>query len=241
MLNFIRSLRFRPKWFFTAATLLFSILFINLGFWQLHRADEKKQLQQHFELQKNQPPAPFYQLNQKLRFQNVRLEGHFDNAHSLLLDNKIHDHQIGYEILSPFVIAENNRTILVNRGWIPAKNRLETPKIPAIMGQQTIVGSLFIPSQRAFTLGKVTEQNINWPLRIEALDFQAIGTLLQQNLFSMVILLDPKSPYGFVRDWHPVSMPAYKHIGYAVQWFTFAATLIIIFVVLNLRRVHRPL
>jgi surfeit locus 1 family protein len=239
MLNFIRSLQFRPKWFFTVITVLFSILFINLGFWQLHRADEKQQLQQHFESQQHQPPTPFYQFNQKLRFQNVLLEGHFDNSHNFLLDNKIHNHQIGYEVLSPFVITENNRTILVNRGWISAANRSATPKIPAVMGQQTIVGKLFIPTQKSFTLGKITEQTISWPLRIQALDFEATGILLQQNLYPMVVLLDPKSPYGFVRDWQPVSMPAYKHTGYAVQWFTFAVTLIIIFVVLNLRRVRR--
>ena len=51
-----------------------------------------------------------------------------------------------------------------------------------------------------------------------------------------LMLLDPGEPGGYVRDWSPPGFPPLRHIGYAVQWFAMAATLLVIWVVTNLKR-----
>ena len=51
-----------------------------------------------------------------------------------------------------------------------------------------------------------------------------------------LVLLDPGEPDGYVRDWSPPGFPPMRHIGYAVQWFAMAATLLVIWVVTNLKR-----
>ena len=51
-----------------------------------------------------------------------------------------------------------------------------------------------------------------------------------------LVLLDPGEPDGYVRNWSAPGFPPMRHIGYAVQWFALALTLLVIYVVTNLRR-----
>ena len=49
-----------------------------------------------------------------------------------------------------------------------------------------------------------------------------------------LVLLDPAEPDGYVRSWAPPGFPPMRHIGYAVQWFALALTLLAIYVVTNI-------
>lgn len=241
MPNFVKRFQFTPSWFLSIATILLLSLFISLGCWQLHRAKEKEILLQQFEARLHSTPVPLTQLpkGEELHFYPVSLTGHFDNSHSILLDNKIQQHQIGYEILTPFIDQTSSKTVLINRGWIPRGiNRSQLPFIaPANEQQAHITGKLYIPLGKPFTLGKTIESDLTWPLRIQALELSLIETKLGKPLYPFVVLLDPDAPYGFTRNWQPINTTSpEKHIGYAVQWFTFALVLIIIFIALNFRR-----
>lgn len=233
--------RIRFNWWLLLITLAFVSLFIKLGFWQLHRAEEKRILQQQFTLRLHSQAISLDLLpkNQDWHFYPVTLQGHYDNAHSILLDNKIHDHQVGYEVLTPFIDDKHVSPVLINRGWIPqGRNRQSLPVISSVDGRQEISGWVYVPAGKAFTLGQMSDLRQNWPLRVEIINIPALEKILNKPLFPYVILLSPKADSGFVRDWQPISMPPEKHIGYAVQWFTFALVLIIIFIALNLRRVR---
>lgn len=76
-----------------------------------------------------------------------------------------------------------------------------------------------------------------WPQLIESLNPEMIQSLLQKPVYSSIILLSPNQPHGFERVWTPnLGMPAQHHLGYAIQWFALALTLVIIYIVLNTRR-----
>lgn len=227
-----------PRWLWAIATLALCCLFISLGFWQLSRAKEKETLQQQFAARLQSPPISIEQLptNTNLRYYPITAKGHYDNSHNILLDNKILNHQIGYEVLTPFIPNNHPRAILVNRGWIPAgSQRNKLPLITAATAT-TFMGYIYEPSGKPFTLGKLTETEQQWPLRMQALNLNAISTHLALPVFPWVVLLSPNAPDGFTRDWKPINMPPSKHIGYAVQWFSFAIVLIIIFIVCRPRR-----
>ena len=51
-----------------------------------------------------------------------------------------------------------------------------------------------------------------------------------------LILLDPKEPDGYVRNWAAPGFPPMRHVGYAVQWFGLALALLVIYIVTNFRR-----
>ena len=41
------------------------------------------------------------------------------------------------------------------------------------------------------------------------------------------------APLGYVRDWQPPGLPPIRHFSYAVQWWGFAVTLVVIWVILS--------
>ena len=53
-----------------------------------------------------------------------------------------------------------------------------------------------------------------------------------------MLLLAPEASDGYLRDWSQDDrrFPPQRHYGYAAQWFAFAATLLAIFLKLNLKR-----
>jgi surfeit locus 1 family protein len=53
----------------------------------------------------------------------------------------------------------------------------------------------------------------------------------------VVIQMDPDSAGGgFVREWPRPDERIERHLGYAWQWYGFAATLVAIWLVVNIRR-----
>jgi cytochrome oxidase assembly protein ShyY1 len=59
---------------------------------------------------------------------------------------------------------------------------------------------------------------------------------LGRELAPRQVLLDPAVPDGYVRDWVVPGTPADRHLGYAVQWFAFAAVAAAIWLVLSVRK-----
>ncbi|HVV67438.1 MAG TPA: SURF1 family protein [Gammaproteobacteria bacterium] len=237
--NFLRDYHFKPRWSLTLATVVLLALFILLGCWQLRRAAEKNQLTQLYQSRAQAAPLPLHQLptNTDLRYYPIIVSGYYDNAHSILLDNKIHEHRVGYEVITPMIVANEKKAVLINRGWIPGgQDRRQLPVLTSVPGPQTVRGVIYISPGKPFTLGKSIETVGQWPLRLQNLDFPAITNALHQPVYPWVVLLNADENNGFVRNWQAISSPAQKHVGYAVQWFTFAGVLIIIFVALNFRK-----
>ena len=228
------------NWKLSLLALLLFCLFIALGVWQLNRAQQKQALLNAFAQHAQLPPHSIQSLNHlnDQRFYRVLLKGNFDNAHTFLLDNKTFHQQVGYEVYTPFKAAGIEKAILVDRGFIPlGSNRQILPTVPAVLGERTIVGLLNLPPTY-FALGSINENAaIRWPLRIGYIVLPELEKLLPYSLATDVLNLDPKDPAAFSIEWQIVIMGPERHQAYAVQWFAFALTLLILFVMLNRQRV----
>jgi len=230
--------KIKNRWLALLAIPLFC-LFINLGMWQLHRADEKSALLKSFSQRVHQAPLKVENLlDQKdLRFYRVQLVGTFDNQHTFLLDNKTHNGKIGYEVYTPFNATGLNTPILVDRGFIQhTGSRRTLPDIPSLPDETTIVGMLNTPPRFAALGGMIDNISMQWPLRIEYIDVQQIGDVLHKPLLSYVLTLDPKHAAALDLQWEIVTMSPERHQGYALQWFAFAMMLLILFGALNIKR-----
>ncbi len=229
----------KSNWWHWPVTFAFLALFISLGFWQLHRAEIKQDLESAFKTRLNSPPITLSQLEPKktdIQYYPIKANGYYDTQYSYFLDNKTYKGQVGYEVITLFHSEREKKALLVNRGWVPAgADRSHLPVIKTPNTAVFIAGSAYQPSARPFLLSHADEKQTTWPKRIEAIQLDKISQALDQPIYPFVFLLSKESLGGFVRDWQPVSMPSYKHIGYAVQWFSFAITLFIIVVVLKQR------
>jgi len=229
---------FTPKLVPTIGLVCVLPILISLGFWQLHRADYKKALTSLYEKRRSAAPVALNKIPSdlsSLRFYKVSVSGRYDNQHQLLLDNRYHNHHPGYEVITPIQLS-SGEILLINRGWIPlGQSRQILPTIKNINGKQRIVGQLKPLPKKIFHLGN--ELQTGWPRVIESLSEQTLNTVFKDKKISpIVLLMDKNQQHGFVREFKITTFPASKHLGYAVQWFGLALTLLIIYFVLNIKR-----
>lgn len=228
---------FSPTLIPTLAVLVLLPVLIALGCWQLDRAAQKRMLEKEFSKQ-HLFALSLTQIEKlpltALRYQPIEVRGYFDNSHTFLLDNKTYQQKVGYQVLTPFVIKDSLRRIIINRGFIASANRKVLPAIPEVKGIQTIRGLIALPSKSFLLKSDILTEN--WPLRIQATDLIRMAQLLHSPLYPFLILQQEKDATGLIRDWHPITFPAYRHTGYAVQWFALAITLTILYIVLNTKR-----
>lgn len=225
---------FRPGWKMTLFTVLFAPLLFSLGSWQLVREQEKILLQQEYEAKQSAEPISADTLDWRqegLGFTGVVADGTYDNEHVFLLDNRVHEGKVGYEVLSPFV-TDLGTEILVNRGWIPqGRTRAELPSVREIRGRVHIQGSIYVPLDDAFLLGSEEEiGSDSGPSVVQDIDMSRIAGNLGVELAPYTVRLLPGSPGLEQANWQAVNMLPEKHRAYAVQWFAMLTALIGMFV-----------
>ncbi len=121
--------RFRPGIAPTLVVLALLPLLVFLGFWQLSRGEQKRVLLDSYAERQVAAPLTAGQLLNvdQPAFRRVQLRGHLDGQHSLLLDNRVRDGQVGVELLQPFQDQASGQWLLLNRGWLPWPSRRTPP------------------------------------------------------------------------------------------------------------------
>lgn len=230
--------RFTPNWVMLLLSLLFISLFIRLGVWQLARAKEKNQLIHAEQALSKRPPIswPNDHNNPPQPFQRFAIEGRFLSP-TLLLDNQFYHHQVGYDIVSPFLLSTGT-VVLVDRGWVARDNTAQpypTPQTPASFVH--LMGSVYFPSTKSWVLGNEIEKKEADFMVIERINTDLIRQLLHKSVHPFIIRLDKASKHGFVRDWQVVNFPPARHQAYALQWFLLAFVICILSICLNFKKI----
>lgn len=237
MLSLTRfKVRFTPRWQMSLLALFFIFLFSRLGFWQLQRAVEKKQmLSAHRDFAKQAPII--WDLHSQLpaQYQPIAVRGHF-LPNVLLLDNQFHQHKFGYHVISPLLLA-NQHVVLVDRGWIVSDVTRQTlPAIPFQGDSIDVVGTVYYPSEKNWLLGQLIEQKKENLAIVELIDTKLLGHFLHKSVYPFIIRLGQHEANGYVREWAIVAMPPQRHYAYALQWFAMALVILILFIALNIER-----
>jgi len=227
---------FTPQWRMALLALLLIVLFMQLGFWQIQRAHEKKHmLNEHYVLSKQLPRSWSPTNKPPQQYEPLIIEGHF-LPHVFLLDNQHQQHQFGYDVISPLVLA-NGGVILVDRGWIGGDvTRQRFPSVSKPMGQMKIKGTAYYPSAKNWLLGESLEKKKTQMAIIELVDVTLISQFLHKSVYPFIIRLSSEESHGYVRNWSIVAMPPERHYAYALQWFVMALAILILFVVLNIKK-----
>ena len=225
---------FRPGWLPSVLVLLLFPVLIGLGFWQLARAEEKRELLAAHQAQQLATPIAVAGLESLANpaYARVLLRGYFDTQHSFLLDNRTRDGQAGVEVLQPFHDQASGLWLLLNRGWLPWPDRRITPTFNTPSAALQLQASVYVSLGEGLQLQQAPAGN-SWPRLIGTLDPDAIWRQLGRTGYSHELRLQPG--VGSLRvDWPVIAMSADKHLGYAFQWFALAAALLCLFVYLGL-------
>jgi len=219
--------------------LVLSGLFALLGCWQLHRMRAKQALLAQMPADHSQAVSLFQAAHNVQSLHWVRDVLHFQPA-TVLLDNQWRAGHIGIKVYQLAYSHDHTQAVLVDLGWLPLPGDRQLPLIRPLNDVIEVQGLWTPPPSSGITLGPAltaTTQDTVWLTTY--LDMQEIGLHLGlANDFSQHILrLDPALPLGYARDLEllPNTLPPQRHLGYAVQWFALALTVLLLAAVLHRR------
>jgi len=214
--------------FFIPASLIVAILalLISLGFWQLDRADEKRAIEDQI-ASANSGDVELVTSVEFLKdkeYYHVRLQGSYVGDKQFIYDNQIVDQVSGYYVLTPLILKDTSKAVLINRGFIAWNGRRDKLADIDVEDELTEVKVQISTPVKRMEL-KVSETTGGFPVLIQALDLDAMSTIASLDFASVVGLLNPESENGFVRKWEPYTGSIERHVGYAIQWFLMAFVL----------------
>lgn len=225
----MKKYKFKPGWTASVGFILLMPLFIALGVWQLHRAEEKRGLLELRERQERQPPIRLSGAERMLeafRFRPIEVEGDYDAHHQFLLDNQFFKHQPGYHVLTPLKLSGSDVAVLVNRGWLPVgPDRRRLPELPIAETRVRIRGTLDRFPMVGFKLEGAEVPAPGWPALVQVLNADSLMERLGYRVLPYQVLLADAESQGYTRDWHASTPQPEKSRSYALQWFSFAITL----------------
>ncbi|MGZ8216508.1 SURF1 family protein [Methylomagnum sp.] len=229
----MRDYSFKPHWKASLGFLAVLAVFVNLGLWQLRRADEKTALMDARELRGQDAPVRLSGAEASpddLRYRRVVVSGEYDAAHQFLVDNQIHEQRPGYHVLTPLRLEGGNAAVLVNRGWVPVG--ADRTRLPAVALQATHAEISGVADHFPGVGLKLKGAEIpapGWPAVVQLPEPAPLAERLGYPVLPYQVLLDPSADEGYVRAWREVRLTPEKNRGYALQWFLFALVATIIY------------
>lgn len=209
-------------------------LFVALGNWQSHRAAEKRELAAGFDRAMRSPPielpaAPIDAAS--VAHQHVGARGTFVPERAVLLDNKLRNGRVGYEVVMPLRIGRSPWHVLVNRGWVAAPaSREALPAVRTPAGPVRVEGIALERIPRALAAGAshgTVRQN---------LDIGAFAGETGLQLHPVVIEQHSDLDDGLLREWPRPDLGIDRHESYSLQWYSFAALAVVLGIVFSFRR-----
>lgn len=227
---------FSRRWLL--ATLLViagSAVMIRLGIWQLDRLEQRRQFNSRVLGQINQPvldlnQAPLSGDLAAMEYRPAVVRGVYDHSQQVLLLNQAWENQVGVHLLTPLRITGTDHIVLVDRGWAPAPDfdyantdwsQYDEPGEIMVAGVLRAAQSSpsFGPQRDVQTEG--SQPTLGWyfpnlPRIAEQLPYPALPVYIQQ---------DPAEGWNKLpfRSQPDIEITEGPHMGYAIQWFGFAA------------------
>ncbi|MBR9728077.1 SURF1 family protein [Shewanella intestini] len=229
---------------------VFSTL-VKLGLWQLSRAEQKAQWQQSLNERQKQVLnfKQLLSLNEQagtatddfsgLSGYQLTVIAQPVSEQILLLDNQVYQGTVGYLAYQIMSVSAQQPWILVELGFIAAnKDRRILPNITPITTSNISLSGRIYQKQ----LNPVSDQllpELGNPLRFQNLNIDSLSQLLGHPILPTVIQPNQLPNVSLPHPWQPIPLPAKKHQGYALQWFSMAAVFIGLMAWIAIRFVRR--
>lgn len=201
-------------------------LLASLGYWQLQRAEQK---QHWLEQQEALPMTRAESALKQLEYQAwvpVKLLVELLPDKIFLLDNRTLKGRVGYEVIVPVRVDEGSLW-LASLGWVQASSQRERLPVLNLQQQRLQVEGMLAHPTRSITLGDAPAE-LGWPRRIQTVDLERISQALDQRVEPALLHLSTRINEQIIpRSNVQIGVMPQRHMGYAVQWFALALTLVL--------------
>jgi surfeit locus 1 family protein len=234
--------------FWTVFVIAGASAMIALGFWQLGRLSERRALNAEIKSHLSQPPVTITGETPgvaTLEYRRVTVTGAFDFSQEIVLRNRAKNEIAGVHLLTPLQIVGSDKAVLVDRGWIAytAADPQTRAAYASPTGLVTLTGLIRLSQSRPSPLAPLDPPLGPDLPRLDAWYWIDIPRIQQQVPY-------PLLPFFIEQDAgpDPASLPAAgwevdlsdgSHLSYAIQWFSFAAILVVGSIALAKRNMKR--
>lgn len=218
-------------------------LLLGLGFWQLDRLSWKEGLLAAIAERATAPAVPIDQaLDQaaghmpggwsELEYRHVSMRGRFANDKEMYLYAPNAELGPGYHVYTPFVMAEPQATLIINRGFVPEQLRAPQSRAEGqIDGETEVTGLIRLPGTHArFVPDNDVTANL-WFWR----DFEGMIAAAYPagsrpaKVIPLFIDAEGSAPGGWPKGGVTALVLPNRHLEYALTWFGLAAALAAIY------------
>ncbi|PZE84280.1 SURF1 family protein [Curtobacterium sp. MCBD17_032] len=224
--GFVRSRRWLG---YFAIAVAFAVVCALFGMWQWDRRNEAVRQNAQIAANYDHAPVPLDDVlpradtwREDLTWLRVSVTGRYDTDHQMLVRNRVHNGQPGFEVLTPLVTADG-RAFVVDRGWVPTGNRQDSPdSVPAPpSGTVTVVVRLQESEPRI--PGRKDPAGSDQVQSVTLADVaDKAGHPIWTGAYGQLDSECPAPTEARPLGWERPSADTGLHFSYFIQWFLFA-------------------
>lgn len=232
-----------PRWIITTVVVLAAFgVMVRLGFWQLERLEQRRAFNQQVEVQMNSSALNLNQavadgslkpedLN-RMEYRQVVARGQYRFEETVALRNQVWENLPGYHLLTPLYLENSDTAILVDRGWIPLDQRDPENWTQYDEPGEVVVQGRIRLAQNRRRFGAPDPTLAPGQTRLDAwnaVNIERITGQVKGDLLPVFVVAEPEGENAAM-PYRMVELPDLSegsHLGYAIQWFSFAAVLAI--------------
>jgi len=237
-----RILRSPRWWFGHLLVVTICILFVNLGFWQVRRLEERRIENTVLKNRLAAAPVPIEELMagagsdiDSLEFRGAEATGIFQPGDELLVRSQVHEGTAGWHVITPLLLADG-RAVLVNRGWVPLV--MDTVPVPAAppVGEVDVTGWVRLTRIRGSVGPVEPEGRLS---QISRVDLDRLQEQMPFPLLPVYLVADPAGEALPIAVIPPDANDQGPHLTYAIEWFSFTLIGVVGYSFLLKREVQR--
>lgn len=205
---------------------------IRLGLWQLERLGERRAANGRTAARLDVDPVELgsITIDSGAGWRRVRLRGTYDFDREFVLPNRSRDGAPGVNLLTPLRVPGLDSAVLVNRGWIYAPDGASVDRVRWREGPEgSGIGYVLWPTPGPPVSAALSP--VDSTRRLSRVDAARIAASIPYPVASyhVVLLADPAAPGEGATPVRLEAPPLDEgpHKSYAIQWFSFAAVVVI--------------
>ena len=215
----------------TLAALVIAAGCVRLGIWQLDRLEQRRSRNTVIETRLAAPVTPArtaFGDTVAAEYTRVSVAGAPDEARSMVIAARYRRGAPGVHVMTPVHLAGGG-VIMLDRGWVPAPDAatIDLARVPPLQAD-TVIGLV-----RRFAEADPVRPSVDTlPARRQRVLYrvsqEAVEALLPYAVLPLYVQALPGGGSGEIPiPADPPELTQGPHLGYAIQWFSFAAIAII--------------
>jgi len=203
----------RREFRFAAAAAAAAMACVAAGIWQLDRLGQRRALNAVVAARLARPPLSVGRgtVPDSVRQRRLVATGVFDFARERVWPLRSYDGTPGVALVTPLRLADGS-AVFVDRGWVPSPDAHHVNHASYLeAATATVEGLGMIPPRGRFDV-EIAALRDSVPYDLLPFILQETGTA---------------APRGLPRRWPAPALDNGPHLGYAIQWFSFAVIIVV--------------